>query len=220
MCIRDSYRCGIDSQQSVLRPQSKEDCVSLKEVNTRQDQRAVSGYQKSGDIITLPYTHLSMIENNFASKTLNPNPFVVLQYVGDGEVSPSIDHWYDQSEAPLVVDTNTDLFKIFLAKENVKESFSSLYNSFVVNWVGTSTSFTSINSLGENNLQQASTSVASASVGSSSNISPQNNQIGKGVQTKSVGENLVSTSLSFFARSVPVKYVIRRMKPNTRIYAF
>ena len=214
------YRCGIDSQQSVLRPQSKEDCVSLKEVNTRQDQRAVSGYQKSGDIITLPYTHLSMIQNNFASKTLNPNPFVVLQYVGDGQISPSIDHWYDQSEAPLVVDTNTDLFKIFLAKENVKESFSSLYNSFVVNWVGTSTTFTSINSLGENNLQQASTSVATASVGSSSNISPQNNQIGKGVQTKSVGENLVSTSLSFFARSVPVKYVIRRMKPNTRIYAF
>jgi len=214
------YKCGIDSQQSVLRPQAKEDSIALKEVNVRQDQRAVSGYQRSGDIITLPYTHQSFIQNNFASKTLNPNPFVVLQYVGDGEISPSIDHWYDQSESPLVVDTNTDLFKIFLAKENVKESFSSLYNSFVVNWVGTSSTFTSINSLGENNSQQAKTSVASASVGSSSNISPKNNEIGKGIQTKSIGENLVSTSLSFFARSVPVKYVIRRMKPNTRIYAF
>ena len=50
------------------------------------------------------------------TKTLNPNPFVVLQYVGDAEISPSIDHWYDQTEEPLVVDTNTDLFNIFLDK--------------------------------------------------------------------------------------------------------
>ena len=214
------YRCAVDSQQSVLRPQAKEDSVNLEEVNVREDQRSVSGYKKSGDMVTLPFSPLNLLGNDFASKTLNPNPFVVLQYVGDGEISPSIDHWYDQTEEPLVVDTNTDLFNIFLAKENVKESFSSLYNSFVVNWVGTSTSFTAINSLGQVNTQQAVTSVASASVASSSNISPQNNEVGKGVQTKSVGESLVSTSLAFFARSIPVRYVIRRMKPNTKMYVF
>ena len=214
------YRCAVDSQQSVLRPQAKEDSVNLEEVNVREDQRSVSGYKKSGDMVTLPFSPLNLLGNDFASKTLNPNPFVVLQYVGDGEISPSIDHWYDQSEEPLVVDTNTDLFNIFLAKENVKESFSSLFNSFVVNWVGTSSSFTTINSLGQNNSQQAITSVASASVASSSNISPQNNEVGKGVPTKSVGENLVSTSLAFFARSIPVRYVVKRMKPNTKLYVF
>ena len=214
------YRCAVDSQQSVLRPQAKEDSVNLEEVNVREDQRSVSGYKKSGDMVTLPYSPLNLLGNDFASKTLNPNPFVVLQYVGDGEISPSIDHWYDQSEEPLVVDTNTDLFNIFLAKENVKESFSSLFNSFVVNWVGTSSSFTTINSLGQNNSQQAVTSVASASVASTSNISPQNNEVGKGVPTKTVGESLVSTSLAFFARSIPVRYVIRRMKPNTKMYVF
>ena len=56
-----------------------------------------------------------------------------------------------------------------------------VYNSLFVNWVGTSPAFTSINSLGELNTQDAISSVASASVGSSSNISPQNNDIGKGV---------------------------------------
>lgn len=214
------YRCAVDSQQSVLRPQAKEDSVNLEEVNVREDQRAVSGYKKSGDMVTLPFSPLNLLGNDFASKTLNPNPFVVLQYVGDGEISPSIDHWYDQTEEPLVVDTNTDLFNIFLAKENVKESFSSLFNSFVVNWVGTSTSFTTINSLGNVNTQQAVTSVTNASVGSTSNISPQNNEVGKGIKTKSIGESLVSTSLAFFARSIPVRYVVRRMKPNTKLYVF
>jgi hypothetical protein len=214
------YRCSIDSQQSVLRPQAKEDSINLVEVNTREDQRAVSGYKKSGDIITLPYTDLELFGNSFASKTINPNPFVVIQYVGDVEVSPNIDHWYDQSIDPIVVDTNTSLFNIFLAKDDSKESFSSLHNSFLVNWVGTSSAFTAINSLGEVNSQQAISTVSSASVASSSNISPQNNEIGKGVQTKSINGNLVSSALSFFARSIPVKYVIRRLKPNTVVNVF
>jgi hypothetical protein len=214
------YRCAIDAQQSVLRPQSKEDSIDLVEVNTREDQRAVSGYKKSGNMVTLPYSPLSLLGNSFASSTLNPNPFVVLQYVGDSDVSPSIDQWYDSSIEPVVVDTNTDLFNIFLAKESVKESFSSLHNSFVINWVGASSSFTAINSLGGVNSQIANTSVQNASVGSSSNISPQNNEVGKGLQTKTVGDNIVSTSLSFFARSIPIKFKVGRMKPNTRIYVF
>ena len=40
------------------------------------------------------------------------------------------------------------------------------------------------------------------------------------MQTKSVGDSIVSTSLSFFARSKPIKFKIGRMKPNTRIYVF
>ena len=118
---------------------------------------------------------------------------------------PQIDQWYDQNVEPLVVDTNTSLYDIFIAKDDTKESFSSLHDSFIVNWVGTSPSFTSINSLGETNTSNAKSSVKSASVGSSSNISPQNNELGKGVQTKTVGESVVATSLQFFARSKEIK---------------
>ena len=214
------YQCAIDSQQSVLRPQSKENSFVLKEVNTRDDQRVVSGYKKSGDIVTLPYTHLSLLGNSFASKTLNPNPFVVLQYVGDSILSPSIDQWYDESKEPLVVDTNTDLYKIFLAKENIKQSLSSLYNSFVVNWVGSTPSFTAINSLGKINSQDAQASVEAAGVSSSTNISPQNNDVAKGVKTNTIRGNNVSAALQFFARSVPIKYVVKRMKPNTTLSVF
>ena len=74
-------------------------------------------------MVTLPYSPLSLLGNSFASSKVNPNPFVVLQYVGDSDISPSIDQWYDNSIEPVVVDTNTDLFNIFLAKESVKESF-------------------------------------------------------------------------------------------------
>jgi len=214
------YKCSIDTQQSVLRSQAKEDSIDLVEVNTRDDQRSVSGYQKSGDVVTLPYHELELLGNNFATKTVNPNPFVVLQYVGDSFIGPNVDSWYDSSVEPLVTDNNTNLYSIFLAKENLKEAFSSLYNSYKVNWLGANQAFYNIGSFAEVNSSIADSNVATASVGTSSNISPQNNEVGKGLVTKGVGSNVVATSLSYFARSIPVKFKINRLKPNTRVYVF
>ena len=214
------YKCSIDTQQSVLRPQSREDSFTLEEVNTRDDQRSVSGYKRSGDAITLPYTELELLGNSFGTKTINPNPFVVLQYVGDSFIAPSSDSWYDTSVAPLVTDNNTNLYSIFLAKNELKDAFSSLYNSYKINWIGADRAFFNIGSFAETNSNISDTSVTSASVGSSSNISPQNNEIGKGITTRGVGSNVVATSLSFFARSIPVHYSISRLKPNTNISVF
>ena len=214
------YKCSIDTQQSVLRPQSKEDSVTLAEVNLREDQRIVSGYRNNNGVITLPYNEVKLLGNDNATKTINPNEFVVLQYVGDCSISPTIDQWYDTKTAPLVVDSNTKLNSIFLAKDNVKEGFSSLHNSFIVNWVGTNKAFFNIESLANINSEDIKSSVSSASVASSSNVSPQNNELAKGVGSKVVNNTKVSTGLQFFVRSIPVRFVVRRLKPNTKIYVF
>jgi hypothetical protein len=214
------YKCSIDSQQSVLRPQAKEDSFELVEVNTREDQRNVSGYVVNNGVVTLPFRNVKLLGNSNATKTINPNPFVVIQYVGNGSLSPTIDQWYDTSIAPLIVDTNTKLNSIFLAKDDAKESFSSIFNSFIVNWVGSNKSFFNIESLANINSEDINSTVGSASVSSSSNVSPQNNELGKGVSSKHVNNLTVSSSLQFFARSIPVKFVVNRLKPNTRIYVF
>ena len=214
------YKCAIDTQQSVMRPQSKEDSFGLVEVNTRNDQRAVSGYERKGDRITLPYTELELLGNAFATKTVNPNPFVVLQYVGDSFLAPGVDSWYDTSVAPLVSDNNTNLYSIFLAKNELRDAFSSLHNSYKINWIGANRAFFNIGSFADVNSSIADSSVANASVGTSSNISPENNEIGKGISTRGVGSNVVATSLSFFARSVAVKFTINRLKPNTNVFVF
>ena len=214
------YKCAIDTQQSVMRPQSKEDSFDLVEVNTRNDQRSIDGYQRTGDFVTLPYTELELLGNSFATKTINPNPFVVLQYVGDSFISPNVDSWYDDTVAPLVTDNNTNLYSIFLAKEDLSDAFTSLHNSYKVNWLGVNRAFFNIGSFSNVNSSIADSSVTTASVGSSSNISPENNEIGKGLNTRGVGSNVVSTSLSFFARSIPVKFTINRLKPNTNVFVF
>jgi len=215
------YKCAIDTQQSVLRPQTKEDSFSLKEINTRNDQRVVSGYVINDGVVTLPYKNVELLGNKNATKTINPNPFVVIQYVGESIISPQQDSWYDQSVAPLVTDSNTKMNSIFLAKsEDLKDAYSSIYNSFIINWVGANQSFGNIESFAGINSEDVEATVQSASISSSSNVSPQNNEVGKGIATKSVNGKKVATSLQFFARSIPVKFVINRLKPNTQVYVF
>ena len=216
----NDYRCSIDTKQSVLRAQSKEDSFDLVEVNTKEDERVVSGYRRSNDVITLPYSNLSLLDNSFATKTINPNPFVVIQYVGDATLNTPVDSWYENTDAPLISDNNTSLYTIFLAKDNVRDAYSSLYNSYSVNWVGSNQNFFNIGPLSDINSDQVSSTVKIANVASSSNISPQNNETGKGINTKLVGETAVATSLQQFARSKAVKFTVRRMKPNTKIYPF
>ena len=214
------YQCAIDSQQSVLRPQSKEDSFVLKEVNTREDQRSISGYVINNGVVTLPYEEQKLLGNDNATSTINPNPFVVLQYVGDVSLSPTIDQWYDSSIEPIVADNNTKLNSILLAKDDPDESLSSLFDSYVVNWVGLDKTLFNINSLADVNSEDITSSTAAASVASSSNVSPQNNELGKGLSSKIVNGRAVSTGVQFFARSIPVKFVLNRLKANTRIYLY
>ena len=215
------YKCAIDTQQSVLRPQSKEDSLVLREINTRDDQRQVAGYTVNNGIVSLPYEEVELLGNKNATKTINPNPFVVIQYVGESVITPQQDSWYDQSVAPLVSDSNTKLNSIYLAKDDyLADAYSSIYNSFIVNWCGTDQAFLPIESLANVNSEDLQSSVQSASVASSSNTSPQNNELGKGQASRQVGNKKVGSSVSFFARSIPIKFVVNRLKPNTRVYVF
>jgi hypothetical protein len=216
------YKCAIDTQQSVLRPQAKEDSFALKEINTREDQRVVAGYRVNDNVVTLPFTNVVLLSNQNATTTINPNPFVVIQYVGESIISPQQDSWYDQSVAPLIVDSNTKINSIFLAKQdsNIQDAYSSIYNSFIVNWVGINQVFGNIESFANINSEDIESTVQSASVASSSNVSPQNNEVGKGIATKTIDEKKVASSIQFFARSTPVKFIINRLKPNTKVYVF
>lgn len=215
------YVCAIDPQQSVLRPQVYEDNLTLVEANSREDERFFSGYKRSGDIITLQYTDVELLGNTSATTTINPNPFVVLQYVGDVNVNPTMDQWYDTEVVPLVTNNNTNLFSIYIAKKNdPKVALSSIFNSYLINWTGVFGGFSTINSLSDNTSLQAESKTTQSVIASSSNVSPNNNEIGKGIASETINGVSISSSVKFFARSIPVKFVVTRMKPKTRIYPF
>ena len=218
--LSSDYKCAIDTRQSVLRPRSIESSYKLEETNTREDQRSLDGYKKSGDIITLPIEqHIPIISNSFATKTINVNPFVVDQYVGECMLYPNIDQWFDQKLKPLILDNDSKIFSVFYASD-AREGFASLHDNFIINWVGANRIFHNIVPLNDISSLSATATTTVATISSSSNISPQNNQLAQGISTKTVGKNTIANAIQLFCRSVPVFFNLTRMKPNTQFYVF
>ena len=215
------YKCSIDTQQSVLTSPTVENSYALEETTTTNQERSVAGYQKTGEVLTLPYATQDFVSNKFATANgkINPNPFVVVQYVGDASISPSIDHWYDDTQTPNILNNDTKVFSVFVNKTDAREGYASLNNFYITNWIGTDRAFFNISSLNDITTNTEANVVA-AKVSTSSNISPQNNEIGKGITTNSSGKKTVASSLQLFVRSRAIKFNLRRLKPNTKFYAF
>ena len=215
------YKCSIDTQQSVLTAPTVENSYGLREISTTDQDRSVSGYEKTGHILTLPYATQDFVSNKFATADgkINPNPFVVVQYVGDASISPSIDHWYDNTQTPNILNNDTKVFSVFVNKADAREGYASLNNFYITNWVGTNRAFFNISSLNDV-VTNTEANVIAATVSTSSNISPQNNEIGKGITTTTNGQNTVASSIQLFARSKAIKFTLRRLKPNTKFYTF
>ena len=66
------YKCSVDMSEGELRPEHHTDQVKLieKAANDTDAERTTLGYQKTGDLITLPYTSSEFIKNPYATKVL------------------------------------------------------------------------------------------------------------------------------------------------------
>ena len=51
--------------------------------------------QQTGDLITLPYTDVVLVDQPYASALENVNPFNVFTFIGDIKLVPESDDWVD-----------------------------------------------------------------------------------------------------------------------------
>ena len=72
-------------------------------------------YQKTGDLLTLPYTETTLVDQPFASKTLNVNPFNVFTWIGTIELTPPGDEWKETERAPELVINNQGGFDTLIS---------------------------------------------------------------------------------------------------------
>ena len=104
----NDYKLAIDRARGEARTLFNEDNVELIErdddgTSILAADRTAANYQKTGDLITLPYTETNYIEQPFASKTENLNPFLVFNWIGDIDLDPPVDEWKETRTAPEIV---------------------------------------------------------------------------------------------------------------------
>ena len=223
------YRVSMDMAQGELRPAFSQDNASLIEIQSdlstaiTDAARTTAGYQKTGDLITLPYTSTTYIEQPYASTTVNLNEYDTIPFVGQLTLSPEMDEWMDtQTQPELVVDLPGSFDTLTnLASEGVLDlNMGTIWNNWNDSWVGAvqeSNRVTNTSTQGNNRITTTTISTEQ-SVG----------QTRSGIRTalvpktvrSSLGDRVTSVSFVPFIRSKDITFTGSGLKPNTRVYTF
>ena len=236
------YKCSMDMSQGQVRPTFKEDAIQLIETDDKgfadgalitQQDRVSSNYQKTGDIITLPYSETTLVDQPFASKFINVNPFNVFTWIGTIDLDPPGDEWKETERAPdLLVNQNGafDTMVANLGNPNLAQvEMGTVWNEWQDMWAGQPIDGTRRN-IGGQIREQAFVRGAPRRVLQRQEITTvqQVNQTRTGVRSvlvpqvvrNSLGDKVINVAFIPFIRSRTLNFTGARFKPNTRLYGF
>jgi hypothetical protein len=227
-----SHRCSIDYQKKEMRPLFKQDAVALEEIDEDGStlvaaDRTAANYQRTGEVLTLPYTNVDLINQPFASKAINVNPFAIFSWIGTIELTPNSDEWRETERAPeLVVNSETGAWDQLLREGRVPNqneiALGTVWNNWQTNWTGAAIASAVT---GTGRTWRAGRAIRQQIEVTSIN---QVNQSRTGITTTAVpqtirtsmGDRVVDVAFVPFIRSRDVQFTATRMKPNTRVYPF
>jgi len=214
--LSPDYKCAIDFDEKILRPSFNSEITDV-----YYDSTESVGVQKTGDCITLPYTTTPLVNQTIASKAINVNPFAVLAWVGNIDLTPPSDNWIDTTTNPEVV--------VNLQGENdaweslVGLSFGTQFNDWQTIGTGRERILASNTSTDRRAafpfIRRRTSQTVEAQV-TQTRTGIRNEITGVDTVRNSIGDRIVDVSVVPFIRSRDLIVNVKGMKPNTRVYAF
>lgn len=245
--LSPDYLCAVDMENAELRPFYSMQNINLLEKNNNDSQRTAANYKLYGDVITLPLNtlvpHVKLIDQPYASRLENINPFAVFTFLGDVKINPSSDDWFEVDRRPdLVIDVEGN----FTSVKNIAEKsgvLGTIWNAWQTQWSGVSTNKNIKYTFGGNwasgfgdvRLSQAQviekfgiTSWGNARQITVEATATQVGQTRTGLKTtlvqkidrQIIGDRVLSTAALPYIRSRNILVQIQKLKPNTRFYPF
>ena len=212
------YKCSMDFELGELRPQHRTKSIPLVENATTTAERTASGYQKTGNLITLPYTEVTLTENIFATRLERVAPFLTATWIGNIELTPDSDTWFETEIAPdLLVNRNGD-YDAVLAKE--RNNLGTIWNSWQTTWSGVTDSTTEWGTWGGNLSGTQKQKRTTTTVRTDKTRTGVNTQVTPRIDKESLGFKTISKVAIPIARSATITFIGENFKPKTRLYAF
>ena len=128
------YRNSMDFQKSMLRPLHVSKSVDLEESVTTDDARTSAGYQKTGDLITLPYTEVVLTEQPYASTVERVAPYLTATWKGFVSLDPTQDNWMETEIAPQLVINREGNYDAVVAA--IGNNMGAVWNGWQTTWQG------------------------------------------------------------------------------------
>lgn len=240
------YNCSIDMKNNYLRPFYTMYNVNLLEKYSNNSGRSSANYQLTGDIITLPYTTTPLIQQVYASRLENINPFAIFTFLGDVQLSPPTDDWFETTRAPDLrqdVEGNYDSILKLAQKSGLigQNGMGTVWGAWTTQWIGDpvkvgsesvslsggagSAAGQALNAKIGNGPARAGWALRQASYDVYAQTGIPSRQ---GVTTKielktdyqMVDEREVSTSVIPYIRSRNILVQAHKLKPSTRFYPY
>ncbi len=191
------FKMSLDTDESLIRPYPYINNIGLNfpEVLTTEFG---GNLQKSGDFLTLPFTEVHLQSNPYASRVANLNPFNTITWIGDFQINPSRDIWYDT---------------VRTAPDNVPEIDLSGPIKFLYDQSGADG-----NQWGSWNRTGSSRGNGGTNVTDSR--SGVRNEFSTTTQNIEVGDRIESLESIRYARSIVIDAFANRLKPNSEMYFF
>lgn len=167
--------------------------------------------QPRGRLVTLPYSHSSLIKQPMASKLRNPTGEISFNWVGHLELIPSVDTWKSEEVAPNVqIDIN-----LLSNLETIANAFGTQWGDWTDLPPEVSTQSTTTNNwwLGGTTTTTTTTVTQQQREGTGLSVVP-------GEQSFFQGEFVTDVSVQPFMRSRIIKVHGIGLRPNTKLYAF
>src|SRR6056300_1301717 len=209
------YKIAIDSEERELRPMHFTDALEISENLQSGSQRASQNYQRTGDILTLPYSESVFVFNPYATRALDVNPYKIGAFRGEITLFPEGDNWKEVDRRPdltVTDDNNLDAIRFIADTLGVT---GTQWNDWRNNWTGRSTrgagTFTRGRSVFQNTITTFTGTATRSGIRTSAVTS---------TNSVNYGDRVVDVSYIPYVRPRPVTFVARNLKPDTLFYGF
>jgi Domain of unknown function (DUF4815) len=232
------YRVAIDTISREMRPLYNIENINLVEKNSTTAQRTAANYIINGDVVTLPYDHKVFVQQPYASRTENVNPFAIFTFIGQIDLNPASDEWvdienvdvtiYDEREKASLENIAKNTYNPYTGKMGVLGSYYGAWQQVatgVTEWQRKGGQYTQTDS----NWWQNGRSGYRREVHDEVLARQMQNQrmeyetsiklIGDGPKTLTE-DKITSSTVIPYIRSRPLLFVGKGIKPNSKVNAY
>ena len=218
--LSSDYLCSIDMENNELRPFYSMSNVNLIEKQTTTAGRNTAGYKLYGDVITLPVIDQpKLVEQPYASRLENINPFAIFTFLGNVDINPSSDEWFETDRRPDIIQNEEGDFNTIATLAEKAGILGTVWNAWQTQWAGTPVSTgTRGFTLGGAGRRDIVVETFAQQVNQSR--TGINTRVVAKIDKRQVEDRVLSTAVIPYIRSRNILIQARGLKPSTKFNPF
>ncbi len=218
------YGCSMDRALRELRP-----AYTMQQFRFDYDALNSQTARRTGQIVTLPYTEQTWVQQPFATRSISPNPFSLQSYLGGLVLQPSQDIWFETNTlVPIVYNLTGDNDNLEFLVRHLNENLpvETDWGAWSTTWLGVAEDVEVVFGTDSSTrwgdgrrLWEAETRTTTDTHFGVNTREGIQHEFTVENTTTSLGNRVVSSTIIPKMRGMGVFFKAERLEPNSKVYA-